>query len=132
MWAERRAVLDRIDDDLHPAILVAPTEVDRTGIERPAAASWVSHPVTAGHGAELPDSFPRALVEFLLTDPDVFLGHDCSQCGLTIPIWLVRDTQHTVGVIRERGGTLAIYPTCPACGRRTGYSAYYHAHRAGP
>lgn len=131
VWAERKAVLSRIDEDLRPAVLAALAEVDRTGIERPAVANWVSHPVSAGHGAELPDRFPRAFVEFLLTDPDVTFVHDCGRCGLTVPIGLVRDTRHTADVIRERGGSLVIYPTCPACGGRTGYSAYYHAHRAG-
>ena len=128
VWAERRQVLDRIDADLHPAIRDALAEVDGTGVERPAVADWASRP--ARHGATLPDRFPRALVEFLLTDPDVFFGHDCGLCGLSIPLWFVRDTRHTADMIREHGGTLAIYPVCPACGGATGYNAYYSTCQA--
>ena len=131
VWDERRAVLERIDADLRPAVLAALADMDRSGVERPAVADWVSRPVSAGSGATLPKHFPRALVEFLLTDPDVFLGHDCGRCGLTVPIWFVRDSRHTADVIREHGGTLAIFPACPACGGATGYNVYYHAHQDG-
>ena len=130
VWAERRDVLSRIDADLHPAVLAALAEMNQTGGERPAVADWVSHPVRAGDGVALPAHVPRAFVEFLLTDPDVFFGHDCGGCGLSIPIWLVRDTRHTADVIREHGGTLTIFPSCPACGGKTGYNAYYNTQKA--
>lgn len=69
--------------------------------------------------AELPEAFPRVLIEFLLTRPAVNLYHSCERCGLYVPVW--RDRPHPDCVV---------YPTCPNCGGTTGYEYYGKTLRA--
>jgi len=68
----------------------------------------------------LPKSLPWKLMQVYLDEPDALPLHECSGCGVAIPVRLVCPV-----VDEERIETF--FPACPCCGSRTGlYATWDH------
>jgi hypothetical protein len=77
---------------------------------------WVA--AIAWRGAMLPKAIPAALVDVYLQDADAVAHHECAECGIAIPVRVQR--WQTI----DDGSCEIYFPTCPACGGRTGW--YLH------
>jgi hypothetical protein len=112
----RLAFLEHIPEELVAEVAAALADPD--GDEH--LASWVLWPVA--QGAELPATVPTALVRVMLDHPEASLLHECERCGLKVPI--------RPGLQQPFKPAVVLFPTCPACGGRTGYYAYSHVRRS--
>jgi hypothetical protein len=72
----------------------------------------------AWRGALLPKEIPAAVIDVYLRDSEAVAHHECEDCGLAIPVRVQR--WQTV----DDGSCDVYFPTCPACGGRTGW--YLH------
>ena len=98
---------------------------------RSRAAALLSSPRLGGRGLRawaalvdtddrpLPSDLPTGLVEVYLNDDDAEPLHDCSDCGLPVPVRAGRHCGHEATVER------VYFPECPHCGGRTGRHAYW-------
>ena len=77
---------------------------------------WLRTLVTQGRS--LPEVLPSELIQVYLDDPEALPLHDCSDCGLAVPI--------RSGWLGLEGEPERIYfPVCPNCGSRTGLYAFW-------
>lgn len=79
--------------------------------------SWLRNLVW--DGSRLPVSIPDELVQVYLDDHEALPLHDCSGCGLAVPVRLAPDADFEEAPARE------YFPLCPNCGSLTGLFAYY-------
>lgn len=115
-WVEERIeFLRRVSADLRAVVAAALADPDRAG----DLGGWVLWPVASG--ASMPAAFPAALVRAMLDDPDACPLHECERCGARVPV--------RAGCERPFKPAVTLFPTCPACGGRTGYDAYWHVRR---
>jgi hypothetical protein len=78
---------------------------------------WVD--AIAWRGAVLPDHIPEAVIEVYLTDPEASPLYDCEGCGMAVPVRPSR-------LYGFEGEPEEVYfPTCPACGSRTGLFSHF-------
>ena len=66
----------------------------------------------------LPAAVPAELIDVYLGDEEAEPLHDCERCGLAVPVRAGRRCGHEATIER------VYFPTCPACGGRTGQHAY--------
>jgi hypothetical protein len=109
---QERAFLAAVPADLRAEVAAALADPGRG--ER--LIEWRLSPVA--RRAALPAELPRGLVRVMLDDPEAMALHECGRCGLRVPI--------RPGETYPPKPAVALFPACPACGGRTGYSAYEH------
>jgi hypothetical protein len=78
---------------------------------------WVSS--IAYRDSILPEQLPVELIEVYLRDAEAYPLHDCEDCGVSVPVRPSR-------LYGMEGEPEQVYfPTCPCCGGRTGWYAYW-------
>lgn len=105
--------------------------------QRAQVAMMLQHPSRGGHGlrcwlrnlvwsnSRLPSSFPRDLICVYLTDQEALPLHDCSGCGLLVPVRPAPYADY------ESEPAWEYFPLCPFCGSSTGLFAYAGRNGAG-
>lgn len=98
--------------------------------QRPLVAELLRQPRRGGQGLRMwlqalvtqarpmPESLPAELIEVYLKDPEAVPLHDCSECGLAIPV-------HPAWQGYEWKPECVYFPECPCCGAATGLHAYW-------
>jgi hypothetical protein len=76
----------------------------------------------AWRGAVLPDRIPPEVIDVYIHDAEALPLNDCEDCGLAVPVRPNRI--HGFDAEPE----YVYFPTCPACGGRTGAYSYCAKH----
>ena len=111
-------MLAHVPEHLCEAIFDARTRDSGTSHD---ISEWFNHPFARWAMPMREDYiFPEALVEFILNPPrDIWMGHNCGDCGLTVPLY------YTWTNDPDPPKDLSCFPTCPACGGKTTFAACY-------
>lgn len=78
---------------------------------------WINE--IAYHGRVLPEAVPKSLLNVYMSDPEALPLHDCSDCGLSVPVRPNR-LYGSEGEPEEQ-----YFPECPVCGGRTGLYCFW-------
>jgi hypothetical protein len=117
LWEHTRAqFLTAVEPEQRKAVTALLQSINSGGS---GLRDWVA--AIAWRGALLPPRIPAELIDVYLRDSDAVAHHECEQCGLAIPVRVQR--WQTV----DDGSCDIYFPTCPACGGRTGW--YLHRSR---
>ncbi len=78
---------------------------------------WIND--IAYRGSVMPATIPKEVLSVYFTDPEALPLHDCSDCGLSVPVRPNR-ISGTEGEPEED-----YFPCCPVCGGDTGLYCYW-------
>jgi hypothetical protein len=113
-----RQLAAAVDPDQRPAVEAALQDFPARGH---GLADWLTGHFTGGN---VPARVPREVVSVYLADPEALALHDCEDCGLELPVHCGRQD----GAVTEPARTY--FKTCPVCGGRVGWYAYWHKQPA--
>lgn len=75
--------------------------------------------IIATQNKPLPDSLPWKLVQVYLDEPEALPLHECSGCGVAIPV-------RAISPVVDEEPAETFFPACPCCGSTTGYYASWN------